>query len=237
MHLEIGEHLRAGGVLARVDRQSEIEVRVDGIGAAILEVVGAQLAEQADAAALMSAQIEHDAAALGRDRCHRRVQLRAAVAPVGAEHVARQAFGVHAHQGVLAVPAGSADVAEHQGNVLSPVHRVQVAERPPVAELVRHPGLDHPSYGLLGVAAVLNQLGDGDQREAMLVGECAQLRKPGHRAVVVEDLGDHAGLGQAGEPGQVHRGLGVPGAAQYAALGVAQREDMAGPDDLVRLGG
>src|SRR5215831_12861310 len=70
----------------------------------------------------------------------------------------------------------------------------------------------------------------------MPVREGPQLGKPGHRAVIVEDLGHHAGRGEPGQPGQIHRGLGVPGPAEHPAFGVAQREDMPGPDDLIRLG-
>ncbi len=36
----------------------------------------------------------------------------------------------------------------------------------------------------------------------------------GHRAVVVHDLADHAGRGEAGEPRQVDRRLGVAGSAR-----------------------
>ena len=76
------EHLRAGRVLTRVYRQAKLGVGVDGVDAAILQLVSAQLAEQPDAAALVTAQVQHDAPALGRDRCHGGIQLRAAVAAV-----------------------------------------------------------------------------------------------------------------------------------------------------------
>ena len=68
----------------------------------------------------------------------------------------------------------------------------------------------------------------------MLVGELAQLLAALHRAVVVDDLGDHPGRLETGEPGQVDRGLGVPGTHQHAALGVAQREHVPGLDELER---
>ena len=41
---------------------------------------------------------------------------------------------------------------------------------------------------------------------------------------------------EPGQPGQVDRRLGVAAAHQHAALAVAQREDVAGPGDLPRLG-
>ena len=81
--------------------------------------------QQADPAALVPAHVEHDAAALGGDRGQRRVQLRAAVAALGAEHVAGQALGVHPDQHVLAV----AEVAEDQRDVLGAVEVGVVPER------------------------------------------------------------------------------------------------------------
>ena len=56
----------------------------------------------------------------------------------------------------------------------------------------------------------------------------------GHRAVVVHDLADHAGRGEAGQPRQVDRGLGVAGALERAAVARHQREDVAGRHDVLR---
>ena len=56
---------------------------------------------QADAPALVPADVEHDAAALGGDRRERGVELRPAVAAARAEDVAGEALGVHADQHVL----------------------------------------------------------------------------------------------------------------------------------------
>ena len=68
----------------------------------------------------------------------------------------------------------------------------------------------------------------------MLVGEGLELREPRHRAVVVDDLGEHAGLGEPGHAGEIDRRLGVPGPLEHAALAVAQREDVAGAGEVVR---
>ena len=58
-----------------------------------------------------------------------------------------------------------------------------------------------------------------------------------HGAVVVDDLDQDSGGGQPGQPGQVDGRLGVPAADEHATLAVAQREDVAGPGQLPRLGG
>ena len=102
------EHLRAGAVLAGIGREPERQVGVDGVGALVLQLVGAQLLQQADAPALVPADVQHNARGPPSTTARkRRVQLRAAVAAQRAEHVTGQALGVHPHQHVLAV----ADVA------------------------------------------------------------------------------------------------------------------------------
>ena len=63
---EIGEDLRADAVVAHVGSEAELEIGVDGVEAAVLQLVGAQLVEQPDAAALLR-QVQHDAALLRRD--------------------------------------------------------------------------------------------------------------------------------------------------------------------------
>src|SRR4051812_30945934 len=85
-------------VLARVDRKAEVDVGIDGVVAAVLQLVGLQLGGDPDAAALVPTQVDDDPAARGRDGGHRIVELGAAVAPARAEHVAGQALAVHADE-------------------------------------------------------------------------------------------------------------------------------------------
>ena len=99
---EIDEDLRADAVVAGVGREAEVHVGLDGVHAGVLQLVGADLVHEADAAPLL-AHVEDDAAALGGDARHGGVQLLAAVAAPRAEHVAREALGVHAHERRLAV--------------------------------------------------------------------------------------------------------------------------------------
>ena len=93
--------------------------------------------------------------------------------------------------------------------------------------------LDHP----LTVPPVLDELRDRDEREAAGVAELAQAGQPGHGAVIVDDLGEHAGRVEASEPGEVDGSLGVPGTAQHPALRITQREDVSRADQLVGFGG
>jgi hypothetical protein len=80
-HSEITKYRRGHVVLACVDWQTQPEIRINGVQSRILQRVRMQLGVQADAAALMSAQVDDDAEAFARDLLHRSVQLLAAVAP------------------------------------------------------------------------------------------------------------------------------------------------------------
>ena len=70
----------------------------------------------------------------------------------------------------------------------------------------------------------------------MLAGERDQLGQPQHDAVLAGDLDDRAGRAQAREAGEVDGGLGVAVADQDAAGLGAQREDVAGADEVAGLG-
>src|SRR3954471_20161970 len=76
---EVDQDLRADAVLTAVDGQPEIDVGVDGVAALVLEPVRAELVADADAAALVAAQVHDDAEPLVVDLLHRRLQLRPAV--------------------------------------------------------------------------------------------------------------------------------------------------------------
>lgn len=97
------DYLGADAVLAGVHGEAELDVGLDSVVALILEVVGAELLAQADAASLVAAEVHDHAAAGLLDQPQRQVQLLAAVAARRAQDVACQTLGVHPHQHVLAV--------------------------------------------------------------------------------------------------------------------------------------
>ena len=205
----------------------------------VLQLVGLQLVHQADAAALVAAHVQHHAAALAGDHRHRGVQLRAAVAAAGAEHVTGEAFRVHAHQHVVPVAVRSGDVATDQRDVLDVVVDAGVADRAELTVPGRDAGLGNALDVLFVLAAPLDEVGDRDQRQVVLVGENPQLVGLRHRAFVLlaDDLADRARRLQTGQPGQVDGGLGVAGPAQHTAVLRAQRHDVAGPGEVVRDAG
>lgn len=79
------------------------------------------------------------------------------------------------------------------------------------------------------VLAVLDDVRNGNQPDSMLPRKLVAVVSPSHRPVsVIYQLTDHSHGLQLGELAQVHRGLGVSKAADRAALGVAQGQDMSG---------
>src|ERR671919_259906 len=81
---------------------------------------------------------------------------------------------------------------------------------------------------------VLDQVGDRDELEVVLLAVADQIRNPGHRSVLVHDLADDAGRVQPGQPGQVDRSLGLAGALKHSARSSPQREHVPRLDDGLR---
>jgi len=73
-------YLGADAVLAGVHGEAELDVRLDGVVALVLEIVGAELLAQANAAAFVAAEVHEHATAGLLDQLHRQLQLVAAVA-------------------------------------------------------------------------------------------------------------------------------------------------------------
>src|SRR5437660_213204 len=81
--------------LAAVDRQAQLDIGVDRVETAILQLVGLQLVGDPDAPPLVAAQVHHGAETGLGDHAQGRVQLGAAVTPPGPEHVPGEALAVH----------------------------------------------------------------------------------------------------------------------------------------------
>src|SRR6185295_4441766 len=109
---QVAQDLGADAVIALVGPEAQALVGLDRVVSLLLQLVGAQLVHQADAAALLE-EVEEDAVALLLDLLERAVELGAAVAAGGVEDVAGQALAVDAdedrHFGI--------DLAHDQGDV------------------------------------------------------------------------------------------------------------------------
>ncbi len=253
MHAEVGEDRRRSAVLATVRGPAQVDVRLDGVPAGVLQGVGPDLREQADPPALVPAQVDDDAA-LVRGLLERRVQLRTAVAAQRAEGVPGQALGVHAHQGGV-----RQRVHRDERDVLGAGLEVAVAVHPERAVLRRqrgdagavHPrrcgGLDGRAGGpLAGVAGLRvgvvhpapgDEVLDGQQHQALGRRERRGVGQPGHRrrrrstSSAIPPTGS-----RPREPAQVDGGLGVPGPVQHAARHGPQRQHVTGTDEVAGAG-
>jgi bifunctional UDP-N-acetylglucosamine pyrophosphorylase/glucosamine-1-phosphate N-acetyltransferase len=112
-HTEVLEHRGGGVVFARVVRELQQPVRVDGVVADRLQLVRADLVGQADTSPLLS-EVEDDALADTGDLLLGVLELLLAVALEGPEHLAGEALGVDPAQDV-APPFG---LPLHEGYVI-----------------------------------------------------------------------------------------------------------------------
>ena len=129
---EIRQDADAETVLALIRAEAKTLVGFDGVVSLILQRVGADLIGQPDAASFL-VQVENDAASFGCDACHRRMQLRTAVAAGRMEHIACQARRVKTNEHTVAV----ADVTTDERDVFLAVGEVLVRVNLEFAEVCR----------------------------------------------------------------------------------------------------
>ena len=191
---QVDEDLGPDSVVAQVRRQPQLQVGVHSVEAALLQLVGPQLVEQAYAATFLR-EVEEHAAALLLDPKERVLELLAAVAAERMEHVAGQAFGVDSDQNVVL----ALHLALDHCDVVLLVDEGAEPHDAEVAELRRHVGLDHTLDELVVASPVGDQVADRDHLEAVPSAVLDEVRHASHRAVVVHDLADHARRVEAGE--------------------------------------
>ena len=87
-------------------------------------------------------------------------------------------------------------------------------------------------------AAISDQIADRPYLQCMKLREADQVVETGHGPVLIHDLADHARGVQPRQSGDIHRGLGMSGSHQHAAIARDERKDMTRGHDLVAvLGG
>src|SRR5437867_3388929 len=228
LHAQIHEDLGADPVVAQIGLEAERCIGLDRVLPLVLELVGAHLVEQPDALPFL-AHVNENTAPLGLDDRQRLLELEPAVAPARVEDVADQTLGVDAdeHRG------GPRHLPHDEGERHATVHARVVGDRDEFAPVRGELGCGDPSDQLLLADPVLDQILDGDHRESVRQGELLELGHPRHPAILVEDLADDTGRGRAREPREVHRRLGVAGAAQDAARHRPQRKDAARAGEIL----
>ena len=123
-----------------------------------------------------------------------------------------------------------------QGEVHLVVDGVAEGDEVELAKLGGQLALGHLLYRGLVLVAVFDEVGDGAELDAVLLGEQLQIRAARHGAVFVEDLDDDGRRLVTGQPGQIATGLGVAGTGQHATVLCHQREDVAGLHQIGGLG-
>ena len=219
---KVVEDLGAHAVVAEVGGEAEFFVGLDGVESLLLKLVGVDFRGQADTAAFL-AEVKEDSAVLG-NALHRGGELRAAIAALGVEHIAGEAFGMDADEGRFL----GIDLASCQGEVVGIVEGNGVEMAVEIAELGGHKDGLVAFHEFLGTAAVFDELRDGAGLEAMLFLIIAELADAGHGAVLAHDFTDCADGWESGEGGEVDGGFGVAGAAEDTAGHGLEREDVAG---------
>jgi len=134
---------------------------------------------------------------------------------------------VDPHQHVLPV----AEVTRHQGQVLAAGDCVAVADGAKLSVLGGQPYFDGHQLDL-DPLPVGNEVGDAHEGEVVVTAEHLERGSPGHRPVVVDDFADRPDRVQPGKPGQVHGGLGVPGARQHTTGTGLQRKHVSRPGEV-----
>src|ERR1039457_81615 len=229
-YAEVPQNLAADAVVADVGRETELLVRGHRVEALLLQLVGAQLVDETDAAALLK-EIEEHALALPRDQLHRALELRPAIAALRAEDVAREAGGVHAYEDGLVL----APLSRHERHVLLVRDVGPIGDDADQAVARRQRGGGDALHEALRAHPVADDVSHRDDRDAVLLREDEEVRDAGHRPVLVHDLADDGGGREAGDAREIDGCLRLARPLQDAALPRPQRERVAGPQQVLRL--
>ena len=83
--------------------------------------------------------------------------------------------------------------------------------------------------------AVADEVRDREHLQVVFPAELDELRHSGHGAVFAHDFADDAGGSQPGDAREIHGSFGLAGADEDAAIARAQRKNMAGTREILRL--
>src|SRR5262245_7738125 len=147
------------------------------------------------------------------------------------EDVAGETLGVDANEYVLLAFHFAAD----EGDVVLAGQGLAEGDRRELAVVRGQPNGRGALDETLVAAAVLDELRDGDQAQAVALAELHEVGDAGHRPVVVHDLADDARGRQPREAGEIDGGLRLPDALEHAAGPGPQREDVSRLYQVARL--
>ena len=145
-------------------------------------------------------------------------------------HVIQRVHRVHAHQYRLR----RGDIALDHDNVLDMIDNVLIGDQTPgLADLAGKQSFLDALDEFFGGAAMRDEIGDGAELEVVALGEGDEVGQAGHCAVIVHDLADHAGGGEAGKACDIDGRFGMAGADQSAAVTRDERKHVPRRDNVV----
>lgn len=126
-----------------------------------------------------------------------------------------------------------AEVAANEGDVaFAALDLALVGDHAEFAVAGLHAGLTGANDIALVAEAIANELGDGEDAEAMLATEGDEVGDASHGAVVAHDFADNAGGSEAGETGEIDGGFSLAGTDEDSTAAGAEWENVAGPNEV-----
>ena len=184
---------------------------------------------QTDATAFLPHVNKHAAALFG-NLAERGVQLISAIAAARTEDIAGETFAVHAHERRFVF----GNLSFYEREVMRAIEFGTIKVQLESAVVGRQRNNLFAFDQFLPHAPIRDQALDRANAQPMFFLELHQLRQARHRSVVVQNFAKHAGRLQSREARQIDRGFGVAGAAQNTAVFCAQRENVAGLNQISR---
>src|SRR5574344_773433 len=222
-HADIREDLRTDAVAPEIRLDPELAVRLDGVESLLLQFVSAELIAKSDAASFLPAQVKEHAAVFA-DELHRGGKLFAAIAALGAEDIAREAFAMDAHVDGLREIGISRDPC----NMLRIIRDTAVAVDLERSVLGRNRRGRDALHEFFTGKPVCDEIADGNELDSEFFRDLLKLRKARHGAVRIHDFNERGRGAESGELRKVHRGFGVTGAAEHAFFLGVQRGNVTG---------
>ena len=229
---QVNQNLRPDAILSQVCREAQPLVGLHGVQSPVLQLIGLQLAQEANTPSLLS-QIEQYSSPLLGDHTQCSLKLVPTVAAQGPQSIPGQTFRVDADQHWF-LPRYLAHDQSHGCVFVG--DQVLVGHGGEVAESGGQSSLGHSLHQPLMLAPIFNQISNGDNLYTVLCGELLQTRDTGHRPILIHDLADYRCWVESCQFGQIHRGLGLACAHQHPPLFDPQGKQVPWTDQVLRLG-
>ena len=220
---KIGEDLCAETVLAEIHVEAELSVGFHRVVALFLQLIGFDFGRQANAASFL-AHIDHNSATGFGNLAHGLMELRATIATAGTEDIAGEAFAVNADENIFL----SGHFATNEGEMMLAIDFGTIEVKGEIAVIGWEVHDLDPFDQFFAGAAILDEIGDRADFEAILFGEFQKLRQACHGAVLAHDFANDADWTTPSEFHEVDGRLGVAGALEHASRPRAQGKDMPG---------